>query len=256
MIVLWLAALAALAWITTVRRAGPMDDMVSGLGHIGARMDMDLTVPIFLGMWLGMMAAMMLPTIAPMVAAHHLVVRRRGQGGVSTTVFVLGYLVVWTAIGIVPLLALTGFRSLSAEALDSRWLPTLGGVILVVAGLYQFTAWKALCLNHCRSPFSFILSHDFSGGVRSTLRAGVSHGAYCLGCCWALMAVLFVVGLMNLVWMAGIALIFFAEKNWRHGVGLTRIVGLSLIAFGTVVILQPEILVAASGAVGVDHGTM
>jgi len=95
-----------------------------------------------------------------------------------------------------------------------------------------------------------MMTHDFGGGSRSAFKAGLSHGAYCLGCCWALMAVLVVVGLMNLVWMAGIALIFLAEKNWKHAVGLTKLIGTALIALGIAVIVSPGILPNISGASG------
>ncbi|MPZ87567.1 MAG: DUF2182 domain-containing protein [Nitriliruptorales bacterium] len=243
-----LLSLATVAWVLSVRQAASMADMVSGLAHIGTRMPSGTTIPVFLGMWLAMMVAMMLPTVAPMVLAHRMVAKRRAEGEFPTVAFVLGYLAVWSAIGVVPLLACLGFRSLSAGAAGSRWLPTLAGGILAVAGLHQFSRWKTLCLRTCRSPIGFVLSHDFGGGASSALRAGVSHGAYCLGCCWALMAVLVVVGLMNLVWMAGLALVFLAEKNWEHGVGLTRLVGTGFVILGMAVIVRPDLLRAVAGA--------
>lgn len=246
----WLVALSAVAWLSTVRRASSMADMVSGLGQVGARMPNDMTVLVFLGMWVGMMVAMMFPTVAPIVLMHRMVAKRRGDGELPTLVFVLGYLLVWAAIGVLPLLAFLGFRNLSADASGSRWLPTLAGGILVASGTYQFTRWKALCLKACRSPLGFLMTHDFGGGARSAFRTGVSHGAYCLGCCWALMAVLVVVGLMNLVWMAALTLIFLAEKTWRHGVGLTTIVGAALIALGIAVIADPGFLVTLAGNPG------
>ena len=245
-----LVALAGLAWWSTVRQASSMSDMVSGLGQVGVRMPNDMTIPVFLGMWVAMMVAMMFPTIAPFVLAHRMVVKKRGGGEVPTIAFVGGYLVVWSLIGVAPLLAFLAFRDLSADAADSRWLPTLAGAILVVAGTYQFTKWKALCLKHCRSPMGFLMTHDFGGGATSAFKAGMNHGAYCLGCCWALMAVLVVVGLMNLVWMAGIAIVFLAEKNWKHGVRLTRLVGACLIALGLAVIIAPGILPDIAGASG------
>jgi predicted metal-binding membrane protein len=245
-----LVGLAGVAWWSTVRQATSMSDMVSGLGQVGARAPNDMTIPIFLGMWVAMMVAMMFPTIAPIVLAHRMVVQRRGEGNAPTVAFVLGYILVWALIGAFPLLGFLGFRNLAADAGDSRWLPTLAGGILFVAGVYQFTRWKAACLKACRSPMSFLMTHDFGGGSRSALKAGLTHGAYCLGCCWALMAVLVVVGLMNLVWMAGIALVFLAEKNWKHAVGLTKVVGSVLIVLGIAVIVAPGILPNVSGAGG------
>jgi predicted metal-binding membrane protein len=155
---------------------------------------------------------------------------------------------------VIPLIGFLAFRNLAADSADSRWLPTLAGGILVGAGAYQFTRWKAVCLKACRSPMSFLMTHDWGGGSRSAFKAGVAHGAYCLGCCWALMAVLVVVGLMNLVWMAGIALVFLAEKNWKHAVGLTKFVGVGLIALGLAVIIWPGILPNIAGAAG-EAGT-
>lgn len=252
----WLVGLAGVAWWSTVRQASSMSDMVSGLGQVGARAPNDMTVPVFLGMWIAMMVAMMFPTIAPFVLAHRMVVKRRGESEFSTVAFVLGYLAVWSLIGIVPLIGFLAFRDLSAEAADSRWLPTLAGAILVAAGGYQFTRWKALCLNHCRTPLGFLMTHDFGGGSRSAFKAGLNHGAYCFGCCWALMAVLVVVGLMNLVWMAGIAIVFLLEKNWKHGVALTKIVGAGLIGLGLAVIVSPDILPNIAGAAGDAGGEM
>ena len=245
-----LVGLAGVAWWSTVRQANSMSDMVSGIGQVGARAPNDMTVPIFLGMWVAMMVAMMFPTVAPMVLAHRMVVQRRGEGNAPTVAFVLGYIIVWSLIGVIPLLGFLGFRNLSADAADSRWLPTLAGAILLGAGVYQFTRWKAVCLKACRSPMTFLMTHNFGGGSRSAFKAGVSHGTYCLGCCWALMAVLVVVGLMNLVWMAGIALVFLAEKNWKHGVVLTKVVGSALVALGIAVIIAPDILPTLSGARG------
>ncbi|MFY9587762.1 MAG: DUF2182 domain-containing protein [Actinomycetota bacterium] len=245
-----LVGLAGLAWWSTVRQANSMSDMVSGLGQVGARAPNDMAIPVFMGMWVAMMVAMMFPTVAPIVLAHRMVVRKRGEGSTPTAAFMVGYLVVWSLIGVIPLAGFLGFRNLAADAADSRWLPTVAGVILIVAGGYQFTRWKATCLKACRSPMSFLMTHDFGGGSRSAFKAGVSHGAYCLGCCWALMAVLVVVGLMNLVWMAGIALIFLAEKSWKHGIGLTKLIGSALVALGIAVIISPGILPNISGATG------
>lgn len=242
-----LLVFAAIAWWATVRQATSMSDMVSGLGQVGARAPNHMTIPVFAGMWIAMMVAMMFPTIAPMVLAHRMVIKRRGEGELPTVAFVGGYLAVWSAIGVVPLAGFLAFRNLAADAAGSRWLPTLAGAILVVSGGYQFTRWKATCLKACRSPLSFLMTHDFGGGARSAFRAGVSHGAFCLGCCWALMAVLVVVGLMNLVWMAAIALVFLAEKNWNRGVTLAKVAGAALIAIGVAVIIAPDILPGLAG---------
>jgi predicted metal-binding membrane protein len=235
-----LVALAAVAWAITARQAYDMGSMVSGLANVGQRMPNDMAAPVFMGMWLAMMAAMMLPTVAPMVLAHHMVINARGEGWMPTAVFVAGYLAVWTAIGVVPMLAFLGFRGLMAPA--PGWLTPVGGIVLVGAGIYQFTPWKGACLKACRTPLSFIMTHDFGRGSLGAVRSGAAHGAYCVGCCWALMAVLVVVGLMNLVWMAGLALLFLLEKNWRYGVAASRVAGTAVALLGIAVLVQPQLL--------------
>jgi predicted metal-binding membrane protein len=237
-----LVGLAALAWTLTAKQALDMSGMVTGLGQVGSRMPNDMAAPLFMGMWLTMMVAMMFPTIAPMVLAHRMVVTQRGEGALPTTVFVLGYLAVWTAIGLVPQAAFLVFRNLTMETARSAWLPVVAGGVLVGAGLYQFTPLKGVCLKVCRTPLSFILTHDFGSGVPGAFRAGVLHGAYCLGCCWALMSVLVVMGLMNLVWMAALSLVFLAEKNWRRGPLLSKLAGSLIALLGAAVILHPALL--------------
>jgi predicted metal-binding membrane protein len=178
---------------------------------------------------------MMFPAVAPIVLAHASVVRSRGEGSFPTVAFVAGYLVVWTAAGLVPLAVIQLLSSPIAMPV-SWWLPRLGGAVIVLAGVYQLTPLKGVCLKACRSPLGFVLTHDFGGGAASAARAGLSHGLYCLGCCWALMAVLAVLGLMNVAWMAAFAVLFFLEKNWRSGVALSKAVGLACIAGGLLVI--------------------
>lgn len=241
-LVVVLLGLAAVSWAATVDRAMSSAGMVSGLAQVGTGTSAVTTVQVFLGMWVLMMVAMMFPAVAPIVLAHRSVVLRRGEGPLATVAFVGGYLLVWTGAGLPALAALLGIRGISADAASEQWSATLAGVVLIVAGLYQFSAWKGTCLRACRTPMSFVLTHDWNGGSRSALRAGLTHGLLCLGCCWALMTVMLVVGLMNLVWMAMLTLVFVAEKHWRRAVGLTRVVGAVLLALGAAVVVQPSIL--------------
>ena len=234
-----LVMLAAAAWWATAARSDGMSGMVVGLAQVGSSAEFDMAAPVFLAMWVTMMVAMMFPTIAPIVLLHRLVIRRRGGGVAPTVSFVGGYLLVWAAVGLVPLAVLIGSRYVTV---DSIWVARLAGGVLVVAGAYQFTRWKQTCLRACRTPLTFLSTHDFGRGLLGTMRAGVSHGAYCLGCCWALMAVLFAVGLMNLAWMAAIAIVFLAEKNWKHSLILTKIVGTAILVFGLVVLAHPDLL--------------
>ena len=158
-----------------------------------------------MAMWLTMMVAMMFPAVAPMVLAHRMMTRRRGESPASSVAFVLGYLSVWTVIGLVPLALFLSVRAVAQSAIGERGILVAAGLVIAGAGAYQFTPWKSTCLRACRAPLGFILSHDFSRGSRGALSAGLSHGAYCLGCCWALMLVLVLVGLMNLAWMAALS---------------------------------------------------
>ena len=245
-----LLALGAAGWLSTIRYAQDMSGMAVGLGQIGVQMPAAMTAPLFMAMWLSMMVAMMFPAVAPVVLAHRMVVQKRGEGWLPTAAFLVGYLVVWAAIGIAPLGALLLFARVAA----GPWTAWVGGGALIVAGLYQFTPWKGTCQRACRSPLSFIVQHDFGQGWRSAIRAGISHGAYCLGCCWALMAVLVVVGLMNLTWMAVIALVFLVEKNWSYGAWVTRAAGAVVALLGVLVIIRPELLTWLSGAGGMASG--
>lgn len=240
-----LLALAGLAWWSTLDSVRDMSGMVQGFAHVGDAMPFDMSGWVFMAMWTTMMVAMMFPTIAPIVLLHRMVIRRRGEGTLPTVAFGAGYLVIWTVIGVIPLTALIVFRELADNA---SWVGRVGGATLVLAGLYQFTRWKDTCQRACRTPLTFLATHDFGSGSIGALRAGMSHGLYCLGCCWALMAVLFIVGLMNLAWMAAIAVVFLAEKNWRHGIALTKFVGTAVTAFGIAVLIHPSLLDSVSKA--------
>jgi predicted metal-binding membrane protein len=230
-IVAALLVCAVAAWLLTLQQSS-----MTGMGGIAM-----LGAGLFLITWVVMMVAMMFPTIAPMVLTHASIVRSRGEGALPTMAFVLGYLVIWAAVGLVPLAVIQLLGSSMASPV-SAWLPRLGGAVLVIAGLYQFTPLKNVCLSACRSPLGFMLTHDFGGGAPAAARAGISHGLYCIGCCWALMAVLAVVGLMNLAWMAVIAAVFFLEKNWRYGVLLSRVSGAACVIIGVAVMVRPDFL--------------
>jgi predicted metal-binding membrane protein len=216
---------AVAAWLVTIKQAASMD--MGGMAMMDAG--------VFLVTWVVMMIAMMFPAVAPMVLAHAAVVRSRGEGIVPTVAFVAGYLVVWSAAGLLPLAGLQILNSSFGMSI-SGWLPRIGGAVVVLAGIYQLTPLKNVCLKACRSPIGFIMTHDFGGGAVSAVKVGAAHGLYCLGCCWTLMAVLAVLGLMNVVWMAAFAVLFFLEKNWRSGVPLSRAVGLVCILGGLFVI--------------------
>jgi predicted metal-binding membrane protein len=236
-----LVALAGSAWLLTVQQAPAVGKMGS-LSLVGAPMSMSMSVPLFMAMWLTTMVAMMSPSVAPMVLAHRMVTRHRGESALSSSAFVAGYLSLWTLAGLAPLAAFLLFRAYAVVALGETPVALGAGAVVALAGAYQFTSWKSTCLRACRTPLGFIMTHDFRRGGRGALLAGLSHGAYCLGCCWPLMGVLLVVGLMNLTWMAALALVFLAEKNWSHGVALTRVVGVLLMVLGATIAFDPALL--------------
>jgi predicted metal-binding membrane protein len=197
------------------------------------------------GMWWLMMIAMMLPSAAPMVLLHAMVTRNglppdhdaqptasSRQLVQTTTAFVAGYLVMWGAFS---LLAVTAQWILQREGLLSPMMTStsrlLGAGLLLAAGLWQLTPLKAVCLRRCRSPIGFLSMH-WRTGTRGAFGMGVKHGAYCLGCCWFLMALLFFGGVMNLIWIAGLALIVLIEKLTPRGEVIGKVTGVLLIAWG------------------------
>jgi predicted metal-binding membrane protein len=245
---------AGIAWLLTVQQAPGMANMGS-LALVGAPMSMSMSAPLFMATWLTMMVAMMFPAVAPMVLAHRMVTRHRRETVFSSGAFLAGYLSVWTIAGLVPLAAFLVFRAYAVGALGETVVAVGAGAVVAIAGAYQFTQWKSTCLRACRTPLGFIMTHDFRRGSRGAVLAGLSHGAYCLGCCWALMTVLLVVGVMNLTWMAALAVVFLAEKNWSHGVALTHVVGVLLLVLGATIALDPALLHFISG-VPVVHPSM
>ena len=192
-------------------------------------------------MWWIMMIAMMLPSAAPMILLHARIDRQQQpKRGVLTTtaIFAGGYLLAWAAFS---LLAIAGQWGLEKSGLLSTMLAStsaaLGGGLLVAAGVWQLTPLKQACLRHCRSPVQF-LSRHWRGGPAGALWMGALHGAFCLGCCWFLMALLFYGGVMNLYWIVGLALLVLVEKLLPAGHRFGAIAGLMLIAWGGALLVQ------------------
>jgi predicted metal-binding membrane protein len=189
---------------------------------------------VFVAIWTVMMAAMMLPAAAPMIMIFASAQARRGQAAlVPTWIFTAGYLLVWLTAGAIVYAiveAATGTASFGAPA-PGAWAPIVLGATLVVAGIYQFTPLKRVCLRHCRSPFAFVAMHWREGRL-GAVRMGALHGLVCLGCCWALFAVLVAAGVMSLAWMLALTLVVFAEKVLPLGELTARVIGVALIAAG------------------------
>ncbi|WP_123686457.1 DUF2182 domain-containing protein [Amycolatopsis thermoflava] len=244
-LVVVLLVLAALAWVLTSRLAtadmrmgvltgGPaMDDMA------GAMRPWPGEAALFLGVWVVMMAAMMLPSVVPFSLGMRRLLCSRGLRGHG---LFAGYFLVWAVAGIGAFAFVQGLEG--AMIGPSTTAVRAGGVVLLVAGVYQLTPLKRVCLRHCRSPMALLLEHSETAmrGRFGVLRVGVSHGGYCLGCCWALMAVLLAAGMMNLVWMAVFAAVVALEKVTRHGELISRVVGGLLLATAIVLLAQPALL--------------
>jgi predicted metal-binding membrane protein len=198
-------------------------------------MAMSISIPVYLGIWVTMLAAMMLPATAPLAVAYGRVAQARGGGRLAALPFSAGYMLLWTAAGLLPLAVFIWTRGAVAGMTASPLGHLVLAGVLALAGLYQLSPLKGACLRACRSPLGFVMHHNFDSGAVGGLLAGASHGAFCLGCCWALMAVLTVAGLMSLPWMAVLAVLILAEKNWRHGLGLSRVAGVGMVLSGILV---------------------
>ena len=230
-----LFALAGLAWWWTARQMQGMDEGPwSGLGSL----------PWFLGIWVTMMAAMMFPSVAPTVALYARMTRQRSP--LSPVVFVVGYLVTWSAAGLFAYVLAAGAGRLWGDVLAwdraGRWA---AGAVLLAAAAYEFTPLKDVCLGKCRSPLGSLIG-SWRKGYWGTLRMGAVNGAWCVGCCWALMASLFALGVMSVAWMAVVAGLIAIEKTlpWRRVA--TYGTAALLLTLGVLVLAAPRAIPALS----------
>lgn len=223
LVALPLLALAAVAWTVTART-----DSMSMAADAA-----------FVGSWLIMMAAMMLPAVAPVVALYALASKRRVVAALP--VFLAGYAAVW-AVSAVP--AYLVARVVDQPLMDGEaWVARLAGGSLIAAAAYQLTPLKIACLNRCRSPLSVFLTQKGSlARPRRALVAGARHGIDCLGCCWALMAVLIVLGGMQLGWALAISAVITAEKVLPRGPEIARVVAMGAASLGLALLLEPSLL--------------
>jgi len=193
-------------------------------------------------MWWVMMIAMMIPSAAPMVLLHAAIGRKQAASArpiAATAVFVLGYIAVWAGFSLIATLAQWGLETVGVvTGMMEIASPTIAGLVLVITGLYQFTPLKHACLRHCQSPIGFI-AHHWRPGMPGAWRMGLEHGASCLGCCWFLMVLLFVGGIMNLIWIAGIALYVGIEKFAAGRRWVTTATGAALTLAGLWVLASP-----------------
>lgn len=236
-----LVGLIALAWLYMLRMAWHMHGMqiAMAMPHLHTWNVTDFLLTFC--MWVVMMIAMMLPSAAPMVLTYATMYRRhRAQGMpfVSTGVFVSGYLLVWTGFSILASMVQWGLHhaALLSSAMGHTG-PVLGGILLMAAGVFQWTPLKYVCLTQCRSPLGFFMT-EWREGTWGTLRMGLHHGSYCLGCCWILMGLLFATGVMNLLWMVLITAFVLVEKVVPRGDLIGRLTGVALVIGGLVLFTQ------------------
>jgi len=228
------AALATVAWVVIVTLARRM-------GNGSGTMSLD-PLP-FLGLWVAMVAAMMLPSVAPVAVLWTRWLTGASAGAdraARMTLFLGGYLLAWTGFGAVAFAALAGIGPLvSASPAAAKWL---GVAVVSAAGIYQLTFWKDRFLRRCRSPLGALLYDAGTKGRSRDVRAGLHHGATCVGCCSGLMIVLAAAGMMNLAVMAALTVVIFTEKLWRYGRPFGQAIGLVLVAAGVLAIRFPWLL--------------
>ena len=230
-----LAAVAVLAWGHVLLGAGM--DMSAAMAGAAAPMPMAWTpghAAVMALMWALMMLAMMLPSAAPMILLHGTVSRRRdpGRGGRRALLFALAYAAVWSGFSLAATAVQWGLERAALLTPDmAAGSAVLASLLFLGAGVYQITPLKRACLRRCRSPLEFLAEHWREGNA-GAFRMGLRHGAYCVGCCWAVMALLFAGGVMNLAWIAGLALLVMAEKLLPGGPVVSRVLGAGLVAWG------------------------
>jgi predicted metal-binding membrane protein len=245
-----LTVLTLLAWLALLGGAGTGMDPIAMSGWL-----MPLTLPPALSsawtpfywlvaffMWAAMMVAMMMPSASPMVLLYARVVRhaesqgRASRATASVTAFASAYLALWILFSLLAVTAQWALEHLGVmSAMMSLRTALLSGGVLIAAGLYQLSPVKAACLSHCRAPASFLTAH-WRPGVFGAWRMGLSHGAYCVGCCAILMLLLFVGGVMNLIWIAGLTLFVAVEKLAPFGAAAAKAMAVALIAGGAALV--------------------
>lgn len=234
-IVFSIVGITVLAWNYLIMMAG--DVMVMAEAMTGPRTvswtAVDFTMAFI--MWAAMMVGMMLPTASPMVLMFAKVNRNQcneGKPVVATGIFVAGYVAIWLVFALVAALLQWSLQmiGLLASAMGTANV-VFGGIIMIVVGMYQWTPYKDACLRLCQTPLGFLMTR-WRDGIGGAFRMGLSHGVYCVGCCWALMLLMYVGGIMNLLWMAALAVLMLAEKITPPNSWLPRIVGVMLVTWG------------------------
>jgi predicted metal-binding membrane protein len=232
-----LVVLAAIGWIVFLRQASEPSTM--GMRDMGPDLTMGGSWPLFLSMWVAMMVAMMFPAAAPMVLMYG---RMRRSDPPSVALFTGSYIVLWFVFGAGAYLLSAAIENAASH---SEWVAMnwgrAGGALLVLAGIYQLTPLKDICLRHCRTPLSFVMT-KWRDGRRGAVRMGLVHGVYCVGCCWLLFLILIPLGVMNVAAMVAVAALVFAEKVIPYGRRVGLVASAILIVAGAAVAVHPTLL--------------
>jgi predicted metal-binding membrane protein len=238
-IAIWggLALITLLAWLYLLRM--PMPAGMEMPGMPGMKMAMSVPHPWSLAdavtafvMWSVMMVAMMVPSASPMITMYARAVRARGAGAnLKVAMFTGGYIAAWTLFSAAATLVQLALQRTAHLSSELAVAPVIGGIILISAGLYQVTPLKQVCLRHCRSPLGFFMT-EWREGAAGAFVMGLRHGVFCVGCCWMLMALLFAAGIMNLLWVAAIAIFVLLEKVMPWERIIANGAALALIAAG------------------------
>jgi predicted metal-binding membrane protein len=203
-------------------------------------LSLPLKLLILVAAWQVMTAAMMLPSTLPMVRLFAKASRGQSQPRLALLTFLLAYALIWTGFALLSFIGDISLHSLMAR---SSWLHhhpwMIAGSTLVLAGGFQFSSLKEQCLNVCRHPFSF-LTHHYQRGLQAAWNLGIRHGLYCLGCCWALMLVMFAVGVGHFAWMIGLTVVMTLERTWKRGREIVPVVGLAFLVWGVLVLFHPS----------------
>ncbi len=230
-----LIAVIALSWTYLLAGAGMSMAGMAGMAMMTPAVWTPGHAVLMFFMWWIMMVAMMLPSAAPMILLFAAINRKQCETGhphVGTSIFAAGYLAAWAGFSLVAVILQWGFERtgiLSPMLVGNNVI--FGSILLLAAGVYQLTPIKHACLRHCRSPIAFISTH-WQRGAHGALRMGLVHGAFCVGCCWFLMGLLFLGGVMNLYWIAGLALFVLFEKTAPAGHWLGYVTGIALLVWG------------------------
>jgi predicted metal-binding membrane protein len=242
----WVLTLAA----QTIGKAGLLNHgaLIEGVRPFFRPPPLWVALPLFLIAWQVMVVAMMLPSSLPMVRLFRMTTAELPNRGKTVASFLGGYLLVWGGFGAIAFVQdIAVHRSVDANPWLAAHSFVIAGTALALAGAFQFSSLKDKCLSQCRAPGAFLLKH-YDRGTGAAFRLGRKHGLFCLGCCWALMLVMFGAGVANLWWMPALAVLMFYEKAGRYGNRVVPLAGVALLALSALVFLHPSWLPGVFGA--------